>query len=342
MKLTIPQHIMFKLKAWRDLGNTEVTGFFITKADKPNEVIDAIIIEATCSAASVDITAEAIETMYLDSAKKEIYPSQLQIWWHTHPGNSASPSMTDETTFSDLGKDRSRNMMYILAKGGDEFAQISVTDLASGFMLQKKVEIEHPFTEWSEFPNYDALKKDYDKNVIKQTYSYPSVNGYNQYSYSPHGYNNWFNRRNGYGKGNQVKKNNTAPESTQSDNIIEQKLNKLTAIESEYVEELHAMVECSGLTADDADNLALKDGYGFNFYTDIYSKFSPEAKKLDKLDTEYILFDNLWSEAKDYEEFLTTISALIDSEKIDQEKVNLYFAQNNFDVCYLSGEYVEV
>ncbi len=167
MELEIPKHIMFKLEAWRDFGSTEVTGFFITEKNNATKVIDATIIKSKCTMTTVDISPETMDAFYFNMAEKGIYPDQLQIWWHTHPNSSAQPSNLDQKTFETFGMDRSLNIMYILAKNGNEFAQISVTDIKTGIMLKTDLKISHPFTSWASFPSYSELQLDYNQKIMK-------------------------------------------------------------------------------------------------------------------------------------------------------------------------------
>lgn len=52
-------------------------------------------------------------------AKKDIHPYQCQrIWIHTHPGNSASPSGTDQKTLDRISEGCPWFVMFIMAKGG--------------------------------------------------------------------------------------------------------------------------------------------------------------------------------------------------------------------------------
>jgi proteasome lid subunit RPN8/RPN11 len=187
MILKIPQHVMLKLRVWRDFGNTEVTGFFVTEKDNESNVIDAHLVKAKCSATTVHMKPDDIGDFYHRQIAQKIYPDQLQIWWHTHPGNSASPSGTDETTFEDLGKDRTFNIMYILARGGQEFAQLSVTDKRTKYMIKEKMTIAHPNVAWSEIDSYEKLKEEYDEMVVKPVYVHSYNN--NVYTYTPPVYN---------------------------------------------------------------------------------------------------------------------------------------------------------
>lgn len=353
MNLDIPKHIMFKLMAWRDIGDTEVTGFFITKKGDMSKVIDAMIIKAECSGATVDISSEAIEAFYLEMAEKEIYPDQLQIWWHTHPGNSASPSGTDESTFKELGQDRTLNMMYILAKGGEEFAQISVTDLASGIMLKSAIAVKHPFTKWSRFPSYETLQKEYDDNVVKHTYVYNNATTYGRTTYGTYGqysrydhtgyaYNNYQHNNN---VSKQIEEKTTDTDLALADEDAEDRMFGLTSEEIDYLDELHALVTTGELTHDDADALAVSTGYGLLFYTSIYGDDDDdeeETGELELTDPDYILMKRLWKQARTLDAFFVMVEQLISHNKLSQKNANLYLSQNAFSVCYIDGNFVDI
>ena len=166
MTLTIPTHVLLKLQAWRDMGPTEVTGFFITDKDNPLQVIDALLIESTCSSVTIDIKPEAETKMYMDQTAQGIYPDQLMIWWHTHPGASARPSATDIETFEEYSEDRTSNIMYILSKTNEDFARICVRDPKTGLSITKDLEVEYVTDSWINFPDYEDLKIEYHKKVM--------------------------------------------------------------------------------------------------------------------------------------------------------------------------------
>jgi proteasome lid subunit RPN8/RPN11 len=174
MNLILPEHVMLKLRAWRDMGGTEVTGFFITEKNCPFKVIDAVLAKADCSVATVNIKPEDIQDLYIEQSKAGVYPDQLMIWWHTHPGNSASPSGEDQKTFNELGKDRTINYMYILSKSDNEVFQVSLKDKATGLTLESELEVIHPVSPWENFPDYSELRRQYDEKISSANWHQPS------------------------------------------------------------------------------------------------------------------------------------------------------------------------
>jgi len=345
MKLEIPQHIMFKLQAWRDMGDTEVTGFFITQKDQFNKVIDAVIVKAECTGATVDIDAEALENLYLTMAEKNIYPDQLQIWWHTHPGNSASPSGTDQTTFKELGQDRTLNLMYILACGGEEFAQLSVTDLTTKVMLKTPIEVEHPFEKWSNFPSYADLKKDYDDNVIIYSYNsaYPNLSSYHNNLSSYH--NNYYTPTNRFSR--KFAKDNAIQKKKNLQVEIDKNLAELTPEKLEYIEQLHVLVEAEEITRDDADMQAFQDGNEWGFYTDVYTEILEIEE--DELDLPLIqrrtysdqLLNDVYKKTFGINKLKTELKDLVRTNKITEKELNAWLKNNNHSFKYELGEFVK-
>src|SRR5690606_33202362 len=49
-----------------------------------------------------------------------------RLWAHTHPGNSASPSGTDEDTFERVFGGCDWAVMFILARGGETYARLRI------------------------------------------------------------------------------------------------------------------------------------------------------------------------------------------------------------------------
>ena len=108
-----------KLLFFRDRGDTEIGGFGITKADDLLYVEDFVTVEQAATGASISFDDEAVADLFdsqVDAGRK---PEQFaRIWLHTHPGNSAQPSSTDEETFQRVFGNCQWAMMFVLALGG--------------------------------------------------------------------------------------------------------------------------------------------------------------------------------------------------------------------------------
>ena len=72
----------------------------------------------------------------------------LRIWLHTHPGDSASPSSTDEETFARVFGNSDWAVMFILARGGQTYARLRF-NVGPGGHVQIPVEVDfhRPFTK---------------------------------------------------------------------------------------------------------------------------------------------------------------------------------------------------
>ena len=167
-KININANTLLKLNDWKDMGNTEVTGFFISEPSDPLTIIDAKLIKATCNPIHVDIDPNDMLTFYRKMFEQGIYTNQLNIWWHTHPKMSPTPSCTDYETFDELNNDRNVGIMFILADDFNYHAEITVKDPISGISCSENLQMKifsHPNTKHED---YETIKKEYEQNVIKE------------------------------------------------------------------------------------------------------------------------------------------------------------------------------
>ena len=164
----------------RDFGNTEIGGFGVT----PNNLLlveDFITVPQICTSVTVELDDEALAKFFDGMAAKGLHPRQyLRVWIHTHPGNSATPSPTDEEMFAEKFKaDCSHAIMLIVAKGGDVTCRLFVAD--PGIETEIPVKIDYQ-------PSKDEKEEwgaEYKRNVsAKYTYSgYTPYAGYPQTRY---------------------------------------------------------------------------------------------------------------------------------------------------------------
>ena len=115
-----------KLLSLRDLGPTEVGGFGITDAGDLLHVRDIAIVPQRCNEVFVAFDDTAVAEFFDDQIDEGRQPEQFaRIWIHTHPGNSAQPSSVDVETFDRVFGRCDWAVMFILARGGQTFAQLS-------------------------------------------------------------------------------------------------------------------------------------------------------------------------------------------------------------------------
>lgn len=177
--------LKFSLRAWAKLnylmlkGDTEVGGYGLLSDNRGElEVTDFILIPQEATAASVTFDDEGYEDYVEEMALKGMNPDRfLRIWIHTHPGNSAKPSTTDETSWSNTFGTMNWAVMFILARGGDTYCRIKVSTEFGYFPY----EIEHEIKWDMEYPteaDKAAWDADYERCVKKPTYTYTPYQGH--------------------------------------------------------------------------------------------------------------------------------------------------------------------
>ena len=114
-----------KLLFFRDCGQTEIGGFGITRADDLLLVTDFVTVRQEATCASISFEDEAVADFFdrqVDAGRK---PEQFaRIWMHSHPGDSAVPSSTDEETFQRVFGQCQWAVMFIVARCGQMYARL--------------------------------------------------------------------------------------------------------------------------------------------------------------------------------------------------------------------------
>jgi proteasome lid subunit RPN8/RPN11 len=150
----------------RDLGPVEVGGFAITSPDDLLRVEEFVTVRQLVTVASVAFDDAAVADLFdqqVDAGRK---PQQfLRIWLHTHPGDSASPSSTDEETFARVFGNSDWAVLFILARGGQTYARLRF-NVGPGGHVQIPVEVDfhRPFAA----SNQHAWKEEYKANVYPE------------------------------------------------------------------------------------------------------------------------------------------------------------------------------
>ena len=153
-----------KLLFLRDAGQTEIGGFGIAAGDDPLLIGDVALIRQRCSVATVEFDDEAVADYFdrqVDAGRK---PEQFaRVWIHTHPGDSAAPSETDEESFARVFGRCGWSVMFILARGGRSYARLQYQ---SGPAAAVRIPVEVDFT--AEFPASDqaAWEQQYRECVV--------------------------------------------------------------------------------------------------------------------------------------------------------------------------------
>jgi proteasome lid subunit RPN8/RPN11 len=83
------------------------------------------LIRQRTTVVSVEFEDEAVADFFDQQIDAGLLPERFfRIWIHTHPGNSADPSGTDEETFQRVFGGCDWAVMAILAKGGEAYARL--------------------------------------------------------------------------------------------------------------------------------------------------------------------------------------------------------------------------
>ena len=117
--------------------------------------------DATMASISFDDTsvADFFESQVVAGRKPEQF---ARIWLHTHPGDSAQPSGTDEETFDRVFGRCQWAVMFILASSGKTYARLRF-NIGPGGSLQIPVEMDlsRPFGP----SDHGAWAREYKTNV---------------------------------------------------------------------------------------------------------------------------------------------------------------------------------
>ena len=146
-----------KLLFLRDLGPTEVGGFGISSQNDLLLVEDITLIPQLSTAVTVKFDDQAVADHFDDYVDQGYAVERFgRIWVHTHPGDSAAPSGTDEETFSRCFGSADWAIMFILAQGGETYARLALNSGPGGsLLLPVEIDFSRPFrgseeTEWEQ------------------------------------------------------------------------------------------------------------------------------------------------------------------------------------------------
>lgn len=155
-----------KLIFMRDMTDNEVGGFGITKPGDLLFVTDFVLVKQKVTVVSVSFEDSSVADFFEHQVELKRKPEQFaRIWLHTHPGDSPSPSMTDEDTFERVFGSCDWSIMFILAQDDSCFARLHFKagpggDLKLPICVDYGREFEATdFKEWTE---------QYKANVVKE------------------------------------------------------------------------------------------------------------------------------------------------------------------------------
>ncbi|WP_231756494.1 Mov34/MPN/PAD-1 family protein [Lignipirellula cremea] len=155
----------------RDQGETEVGGFGVTAEDNLLRVEEIVLVRQVCTATSVKFDDMAVADFFDQQVDAGRQPQQFgRIWLHTHPGDSAQPSWTDEQTFARCFGQADWAVMFILAQGGETYARLQFNQGPGGSLL---LPVETDFTRPFAGSDEAAWRQQYVDNVVDETAQLP-------------------------------------------------------------------------------------------------------------------------------------------------------------------------
>ena len=152
-----------KLLFFRDRGDVEIGGFGITDATDPLLIREFVTVKQTNSVVTVQFDDQAVASFFEDQVDLGRRPHQFgRLWLHTHPGDSAQPSLVDEETFERVFGSCDWAVMFIVSITGKTYARLRF-NVGPGGSAELPVEVDYS----REFHGSDhvAWAAEYDANV---------------------------------------------------------------------------------------------------------------------------------------------------------------------------------
>lgn len=170
--------LVFSMYAWQKLqyfchaDSCEVSGFLKTHPQAPFYVQDLVLTKGEYSVAGVKMDPVAVNE-YMTNELIEGRP--VRMWWHTHPGNSASPSMVDEDQLSTEFSNCNYFVMFIHAKGGENYCRLrlGIEGTKMYFDQNIPVRVETRLRQTDKI-DVEAWQKEYSDAVTVYKHTYTS------------------------------------------------------------------------------------------------------------------------------------------------------------------------
>lgn len=136
LALSLRPLAFLKLLYFCQAASTEIGGFGISSEHDLLTLDDIVLIRQRASLVSVVFDDAAVADHFDMMAETGIAPNRCgRVWIHTHPADSASPSLTDEQTFASSFGHCDFSVMAILARGGQSYARLQFSAGPGGQML---------------------------------------------------------------------------------------------------------------------------------------------------------------------------------------------------------------
>lgn len=135
-RITFSKYAYAKLQHMCHKGNSEISGFGVSDPNNPFRIIDFKLIKQKSTLAYTDMDTNAVR----DYMEDELMAGRpIRVWIHTHPGDSATPSHTDEDQLSTYFRGPNYFVMFILAKGGATTCRLRMQPPELNFHVDKEL-----------------------------------------------------------------------------------------------------------------------------------------------------------------------------------------------------------
>jgi hypothetical protein len=127
-------------------------------------VKDIRLVRQVCTEMTVEFDDVAVADFFDEQVDQGCRPEEFsRIWIHTHPCDSAQPSLTDEETFARCFGRTDWAVMFILARKGETYARLRFNVGPGGaLVVQSQVEFNSPFAGSTQ----ETWDQEYRANVL--------------------------------------------------------------------------------------------------------------------------------------------------------------------------------
>jgi hypothetical protein len=153
-RLVLSPAAWLKLTYLAHRAGGEVGGFGLSAGDDPLHVIEFATVRQRSGWASVGFDDDAVADHFDACADAGLPPDRCgRVWVHTHPGDSAEPSSTDEATFARAFGRCGWAVMMIVSRTGRTYARLSFS-AGPGGSIPLPVSVDWP--AWPELIDGDG------------------------------------------------------------------------------------------------------------------------------------------------------------------------------------------
>ena len=162
----------------------------VDKVGNRYTISNVYLFDQEVSSTSTEISEKSIVKLGTDMLKsglvKEV--NKLRFWGHLHPGNSTSPSHTDNEQL-EVFKKRCKDYFIRGIFGRKGKAEFTLFDFENGFCFN---DVEWKFNVVENIERRDYIKKLIDEKVKKEVFpSFPMVSSFVEYKQNSKGYDNY-------------------------------------------------------------------------------------------------------------------------------------------------------